>query len=184
MGSRVPPAVTTRRTPARSPHPASGSCGGNGRALRNRVQRRDDVVGLREPASAAIRARQPPDGGIKHVHAARPAASRRWPAWPGVPTSRCASRGNEHRRVRCEQRVAEQVARLACRVRTQESRRSRGPRARRRPLWPSRTCCTDGTSSNVVARRGMPAERLPRGAPNKVERRRRGDDADGMTVLA
>ena len=77
-GSRVPPAVTTTRRPARSLR------GARMPRRRARAARRDDVVGLRHAARAAVGAGELADRGTHDRDAAASGASRCSPAVAGL----------------------------------------------------------------------------------------------------
>ena len=102
-GSRVPPAETTTRRPARSGSSARGAAG------EHAAGDLGDLGGLGQPARAGVGAGEPADGGLEHDHAA--AAQRRDVVLRGrvLPHLGVHRRREHDRAARGEQDVGEQV---------------------------------------------------------------------------
>ena len=187
MGSRVPPAVTSTRTPASG----RGSPGGSTASTAA-----SSVGGLGQPAGAPLAPRaQGAGAGLEHGRRRARAASPRWPAWPGAPTCGCSSPGPRAAgRWRPARRVVSRLsaspcASLAMRVRGGRrdqvgvgvGARARGARAGRGRAAPGRgRRRAPGRARTRRVRTGAPVRPAKDARPTKRSLVVGADHADGV----
>ena len=149
IGSRVPPAVTTTRSPVRS-----WSCS----AVSSPSTARDDRLGLGQAAGADVAAGQAAALGLDDVDAARRAAARRLSCTDGVlPHLGVHGRAHQHRGPGGEQDVGEQVVADARRRRGPSTRAVAGATSTRSAVWPRWVCGIGwGSSHSDVHARSEP----------------------------
>ena len=176
-GSRVPPALTTTRRPARSWARARRAGGQHDRGEGG------DLGRLGQPALAGVGAGEPADGRRQHDGAA--AAQRGDVVLGGrvLPHLGVHGRREHHRAARGEQRGGEQVVGPARARRGRAGRRWPGRRRRGRPAGRCRTCGTSGDVGPDVGGDRVARQRRPGGRADEVQRARGRHDADVVPGL-
>ncbi len=109
IGSRVPPAVTSTRTPSSRPSPGARSCVAS---AASQAAKSSAGSGSR-PTPCSPWEASSPSPGARYGHAARGSAAPGWPAWPGADTSGRSSRARRRPAARGERRRGQQVVCLA-----------------------------------------------------------------------
>ena len=130
-------------------------------AVQQQLGQRGDLLGLGQPARAAVGAGEPARRRLQNDRARDGATWRRCRRWPGETTSRCASRA----------RTAQDIARSAA---SRSAGRRRGPRRpapadRRSPGRPRRGR-PPGRSGHAAPRERHPRRQCELGCPTALRR--------------